>query len=237
MNIAGSGSIPGGDYQEAIHISGSGTVNGSASCTEFTISGSGKVNGHLHCSGNVKISGSGTIAGDLDAVSATISGGGKVDGAFRSEKCSVSGSFHARSLMATHLHSSGFLKSDKDITAEAAVFHGGVKAGGLINAENLDIVFDASSSADSIGGSFIKIRRKGLITGLWVWLFGKLKNAHFHVNESIEGDEIDIEYVVADTVIGKNLKIGPGCKIGRVVYSVAADISTEAEVGTCEKAL
>ena len=32
MNIAGSGSIPGGVYQDSIHISGSGRVTGDVSC-------------------------------------------------------------------------------------------------------------------------------------------------------------------------------------------------------------
>ena len=118
------------------------------------------------------------------------------------------------------------------VAAEDAVFHGGVSVGGLINTERLDVLFDFGSSANAIGGSFIKIRRKGVVAALFVMLFGKLKNALFHVKNSIEGDVIDIEYVVADSVIGRDVKIGPGCKIGCVIYGDTIEIDKSAEVDT-----
>ena len=36
------------------------------------------------------------------------------------------------------------------------------------------------------------------------------------VNGTVEGDEIYLENVVAETVIGKKVTIGEGCKIGKV---------------------
>ena len=47
MVISGSGSLPGGDYNEEVRISGSGVINGNISCTEFSISGSGEVRGNI----------------------------------------------------------------------------------------------------------------------------------------------------------------------------------------------
>ena len=83
MKIAGSGSLPGGDYNEEIIISGSGKITGSASCTEFKISGSGKVAGDLRCSGQFGISGSGHINGSLLAPEVKVSGSGHWTARFR----------------------------------------------------------------------------------------------------------------------------------------------------------
>ena len=54
------------------------------------------------------------------------------------------------------------------------------------------------------------------------------------MNGSIEGDDIDIEYVIAESVTGRNVKIGPGCKIGRVTYSGNYTGNDESEIGTVE---
>lgn len=232
MNISGSGSLPGGEYQETINISGSGKITGSTSCTGFGISGSGKVEGDLHCSGKVKFSGNGKIKGNLDASEVAISGNGEVGGALRCDKCSASGNIKAKSIAANTLHVSGMCRTDEDIAAEDAVFRGGLSVGGLINTEKLDVIFDFGSSANAIGGSFIKIQRKGAVAGLFIRLFGKLKSALFQVNTSIEGDVIDVEYVVAQSVIGRDVKIGPGCKIECVIYGDTIEIDKSAEVGT-----
>lgn len=233
MNIAGSGSLPGGEYNEGIHISGSGKVTGNTSCTEFSISGSGKVEGDLRCSGKTKIAGSGTIDGNLDTVEFSVSGSGKVNGAVQGKNCHISGSFHAASLTTNNLHVGGSFKSDGDVSAENATIRGCITSGGLINAEKLDVEFDSTSSADSIGGSYIKIRKKGSAgSGFLGRMFGKKESGYFNVNGSIEGDVIDIEYTIADSVVGREVKIGPGCKIGSVTYTEKIQISNESEVGT-----
>jgi len=235
MRISGSGSLPGGDYQEAINISGSGKITGNTSCTEFSISGSGNVEGDLRCTGKVKVSGNGKIKGNLDAAEVAVSGNGNIDGTLRCDNCSASGNISANSFATNTLHISGMCTSDGDVAAEDAVVRGGLSVGGLINTEKLDVMFDFDSSANAIGGSFIKIRRKGAVAGLFVRLFGMLKNAMFHVNTSIEGDVIDIEYVEAESVIGRDVKIGPGCKIGCVIYGETISIDNSATVGVCNQ--
>ena len=234
MNIAGNGSLPGGEYQEEIQIHGSGTITGNVSCTDFGISGSGTVEGDLRCSGLMKISGSGKVKGNLEAEEVNVSGGGTIDGAVRCKKATVSGSMQTAAVAANEIHVSGLIETKEDISAEDVVIHGGVKAGGLINAERLEVIFDGSSHANSIGGSLIRIRRKGVIASIFQRLFGKGDIGVFSVNGSIEGDEIDLEYVTAESVTGKNVKIGPGCRIGRVVFSGAYQCSEESEVETVD---
>lgn len=235
MKIAGSGSLPGGDYNEEIIISGSGTVNGSASCTEFKISGAGKAGGDLRCSGKFSISGSGKVDGNLQAPEVHVSGSGKVDGAVQTGNCHISGSFHAGSVDCNELHSSGAISTDGDISGEDVVIRGAVRCGGLLNGERIDVECDGGSSADSIGGSFIKIRKKGVVAGFFQKLFGGKNSDCFRVAGSVEGDVIDIEYTTAESVVGREIHIGPGCSIGRVLYTESADISPEAEVGSCEQ--
>ncbi|MGA8943178.1 MAG: hypothetical protein WB502_10735, partial [Thermoactinomyces sp.] len=46
----------------------------------------------------------------------------------------------------------------------------------------------------------------------------------------IEGDEIELEYTRAKVVRGKNVKIGPGCKVDLVEYQDSYDADSDAEV-------
>ncbi len=236
MVISGSGSLPGGDYNEEVRISGSGVINGNVSCTEFSISGSGEVQGNLHCTGNAKISGSGSVKGNLEAGETSISGSGTVSGNVKGNRCNVSGMFEAGGIMVNELNVSGKIKAGGDISAENAVIHGMIEAAGLINAEKFDTAFDYDSSAEAIGGSFIHIRRKGLAAGFFSRLFKGNKGGCFTVSGSIEGDVIDIEYTTAESVVGREVIIGPGCKIGKLTYIEKINISPEAEVGSVEKA-
>jgi len=48
--------------------------------------------------------------------------------------------------------------------------------------------------------------------------------------EAVEGDELDLEWTVAEVVRGRVVKLGPGCKIGRVEYSESLEVSPQAEV-------
>ena len=234
MKISGAGSLPGGDYQEEIHIGGSGKVTGNVSCTEFGISGTGTVLGNLRCSGKVNSSGSGKVKGDLEANDVSTSGAFSVDGGLHCKKTAASGMLQAASVTADAIHVSGMLKCDEDISAEDAVIHGCVESGGLINAEKLEVVFDSGSKANCIGGSSIRIRRKGVVGAAILKFIGKKDAGYFKVNGSIEGDDIDIEYVIAESVTGRNVKIGPGCKIGRVIYSGNYTGNDESEIGTVE---
>lgn len=235
MVISGSGSLPGGDYNEEVRISGSGVIKGNVSCTEFSISGSGKVLGNMRCTGNTRFSGSGSVEGNMESYETSVSGMGKVNGELKGNRCNVSGMFEAESITVNELNVSGKLKTG-EISAENVVVTGMIDADGLINAGKFDATFDYGSSAGSIGGSFIKIRRKGLIAGVFARIFKGDKGGCFAVLGSIEGDVIDVEYTTAESVVGREVIIGPGCKIGKLTYVDKIFISPEANVGIVEKA-
>ena len=46
----------------------------------------------------------------------------------------------------------------------------------------------------------------------------------------IEGDDIHLENTIADTVRGKRIAIGPGCRIGTVEYTETLSVHDDAEV-------
>ena len=231
MRIAGSGSLPGGDYNEEIAISGSGKVTGNVSCTGFSISGSGKVEGDLVCRGKFSISGSGKVTGNLNADSASVTGAGKILGsAVVAGDLHVAGACHLGDVKCGKLNFAGAVSTDGDVSAEEAVIHGSIDCKGLINAENLEAVIGGDSFADSIGGGVINIRDRKSAQGWFSRLLSRKSGYEFTVANSIEGDTIVLENVIADTVIGRDVTIGAGCRIRHVVYTNHIEISADANV-------
>lgn len=121
---------------------------------------------------------------------------------------------------------------------------------GLINAESVIIRFDGHSSVKAIGGSTVDIAPDGTKTPdeekttefklFGIFLFKKKtvskgKRAGTFECESIEGDEIALEKVTCARVSGKNIRVGAGCVIEKLVYSGNVDISADAVVKSTEK--
>ena len=235
MKISGNGSIPGGSYNEEITISGNGKITGNVSCTDLKISGSGNASGDLTCSGHFSISGSGHVKGALTAQSASINGSGHIDGSVNVKgNLSANGSTHAGRIQCGVLTAAGDLNAQGDISAESAVINGAVKCSGLFNAGSLNVKMSGKCFADSIGGSEISIHDRKDAVKLISRLF-RLSGNVFTVKNSIEGDEIDLENVEADTVTGRNVTIGPNCKIRRVIYSENLTVSDKATVESSEQ--
>ena len=231
MNIAGSGSLPGGDYNEAIHISGSGKLTGSVSCTELHIAGSGKVEGDLSCGGDLKISGSGKIVGSARTGSISVAGSGNIGGQASAERdIHIAGSLHSGPVRCSTLKITGTLNADGDVSAEEAIVRGSIHAAGLINAEKVDIVLGGNSSADSIGGSTITVSTRIENKGFFARLFTGGGHGTLTVTNSIEGDLITLENTEAASVTGRIVKIGPNCRIGQVYYTEGVEISPESNV-------
>ena len=231
MKIAGSGSLPGGDYNEEINISGSGRITGNVSCTGMNIAGSGRVDGNLACNGELHISGSGKIAGAVRAGCIHTSGSASIDGpASVNEEIHISGSMHSGPVRCTLLRVSGSAKADGDVSAEEVVIRGAIHAAGLINAEKIDMELGGNSDADSIGGSTIEVRSRAASRNLFARIFSGGAFSTLTVANSIEGDLISLENTVAASVTGRIVKIGPNCRIGQVYYSEGVEISPEASV-------
>ena len=241
MKISGSSTMPGGEYNR-ISISGAGKIGGDVKCTELRCSGSSKVDGSVQCAGEIHSSGAARIAGsasceslsasgslrvqgDLDARQHLhASGSVEVGGRLTAGEVQTAGAVEAGSVHCGTYKSSGACRVHGDLEAESAVLTGAVEIGGLLNAETVDISPNYAVHISSIGGGSIRILQKDA-----TMLLGFIRTSPGCARiGSIEGDTIELEYVEAEIVRGKYVRIGHGCRIGTVEYSE----NLEAEPGT-----
>lgn len=220
FKFAGAGTIPGGEY-EKVSVSGSAKLAGDVKCASFSASGALGGSGSVNCSGEMHLSGSASIDGPICA-----------------RLLKASGSFRCKSILSSgEIRCSGATGVDGDIEAELLRIAGSISCSGLLNAETIEIRMDGRSRAGSIGGSSIDIRLGSSSGNTILIIFGKSSKhtASLEVSESIEGDDIYLEWVSAPKVTGRRVVIGPGCSIGLVQYSESADISPDAVVDCVEQ--
>ena len=241
MKISGSSTMPGGEYNR-VSISGAGKISSDVKCAELRCSGAAKVHGSVQCAGEIhssgacKIGGSASceslstsgsfrIQGDLDARQYLhASGSVEVGGRLTAGEVETSGAVEAGSVHCGTYKSAGSCRIHGDLEAESAVLAGAVEIGGLLNAETVDISTSCAVHIGAIGGSRIHITQKDIKA-----LFGFIRMASGCARiGSIEGDTIELEYVEAEIVRGKYVRIGEGCRIGTVEYGE----NLEAEPGT-----
>lgn len=241
MKISGSGTVAAGEYDH-IRISGSAKLGGSIRCQSFHCSGSAHCEGGIEAVKEIKVSGSAHFDQTVSAEEISVSGSAKID-----EKCTAKGT----------LRISGSLRCDGEIKGNSVTVSGAARAAsieaedvfvggmitceGLLNAENIEIKMSgAHSEIGSIGGSKIRIypeRHQKKITRLPLLskMLGSGRRNDLSVKDSIEGDEIALEMVTAQTVVGRIVAIGEGCHIELVQYSEAIEISPDATVERQER--
>lgn len=242
MKVSGSGNIPGGEY-ENVRISGSGKCNGNIKCVSFHASGSSRCAGNVECTEGFHVSGSGHVEGDVKAGSFHCSGSAHIDGNAEAEtEFRASGSCHVGKSCISHgkLHASGSLSVDGEMEAESARISGVLHCKGLLNAEDVEMKLGHRnpSRVGAIGGSRIIVEYGQNGEGGGFYLFGLRfgraegsgKGTILRVEESIEGDVLNLEGVETPLVVGKDVKIGDGCRIGTVRYSGLLEVSENATV-------
>ncbi len=247
LKISGSSTMPGGVYNR-VSVSGAGKIQGDVTCRTLACSGSTKIDGRavceqdVSCSGAVRITGdlacrellkcSGSLqcGGELSARDMQFSGSVKADGALKADTVHCSGSLCAASVHCGSFHGSGCHRITGDLEAEQVRISGISEIDGLLNAEDIEITASPRSRIGNIGGSSIRVVRPEIHGLLRFFRRGSSDGLRTH---TIEGDRIDLEYVTADVVRGKSVRIGPGCHIRRVEYSE----SLEAEPHTVEEAV
>lgn len=237
MNIAGSGVIPAGDYNEAISISGSGKIAGNVRCTALTMSGSADSAGDVVCDGMVRALGSAHLKGALKAAELRASGSLRLEGdcdVLREVRTAGTAHFGGR-VKCTRFAGAGSVHLEKGAEAEEIHAEGHIRSNDLLNAERIELrLHDAFSRVASIGGSEICVKCTKTPSLLMI-LFRGRKAGTLEVAESIEGEKIRLENTTAPLVVGDTVTIGKGCTIGLVQYKTALDIHPEARVEKSEK--
>ena len=228
ISIAGSGKVEGGVY-DRVKISGSGKVTGDVEAEEFKGAGAVTVEGSLRAR-RFDVSGAFKAEGDLDVEEGEASGSFKVEGRVTARELKVSGAAKCGPIQGGYIRVNGALKAKGDIEADTVRLSGMFKVEGLISADRVEIHLEDHSKARELGGEVIEVRRESSWGGLLGRLFGTHGKGSLEV-EAVEGDELDLEWVVAEVVRGRVVRIGPGCRIGRVEYQESLEASPEAEVG------
>ena len=254
MKISGSGKVNGGVYNEEIFVSGSAVFDGDVKCGELNVSGS--VNTKcVECDKEINISGSGkfedvktqslAVSGSFSADSLTvykdmkISGSCKVRKDLSAKNAQFSGSIQTGGNIKFGAAAvSGKLECKKNVEAEDITVTGRIYVDGLLNAENTVIKFGYgafTNRINSIGGTNIKIvyYKEGKFD-LRDIIFDH-GNVITKVEESIEGDNIFLQNTECPLVVGKNVTVGYGCKIGKIQYYNKCEIKDDAIVGKREK--
>lgn len=220
LEILGGGSASGGTYHNAV------------------IKGQGQINGDLECD-NLEIRGVAEVAGNVKAKTVTIKGVTQIKGSFEAEDVEISGQTNIHglasvkilevegfaavggSLSAEEVTIKGAININGDCNAEVFMSKGAFAIDGLLNAGKIEISLFGGSKAREIGGGLIQVKPVGRFFGGLHKLFHTMFNLPEGLTvETIEGDDIYLEYTTAKVVRGNNVSIGPGCEIVMVEYKI-----------------
>lgn len=230
VSIAGAGKVEGGSY-DRVKISGSGKVTGDVEALEFKGAGAVTVEGSLKAR-KFEVSGAFKAEGALEVEEGEAAGSIKVEGPVSARELRISGAAKCGPIRGGYIRVNGGLKVKGDIEADTVRLAGAFKVEGLISADRVELVVEDHSKARELGGETIQVRR-GTAWGGLLSTLGRLIGTHGRGSlevEAVEGDEVDIEWVRAEVVRGRVVKLGPGCKVGRVEYTESLEVSPEAEV-------
>ncbi len=233
VSVSGAGVITGGSYSR-VSISGAGKISGDIYAENLTMSGAGRVSGHCEVV-QLTVSGTGTFEHAVIADEMKVSGVAKVNGPVKVKELKCSGTFKTSdSISSEYVKVSGTLHVGGDVEAEIFRASGGFDVRGLLSADRIEIHPGGRCRAQEIGGAKIDIRRYGSRdrAGLLDSLLRALSSTWGGDVEAnlIEGDEIYLENTRADVVRGKQIQIGPHCKIGLVEYSESLVVHDDSEV-------
>lgn len=162
------------------------------------------------------------MRGNVETETMKIFGEADIHGHVTTNDLNLRGAVHIKEhLVGGHIHGYGELKIEKDCEADSISLKGAVTIGKTLNAEkvNLYLHFEDSRIAE-IGGEIIRVTKSKALNVLNFLKRFRYDSAKL-VAESIEGDEIYLEYTKAKVVRGKEVTIGPGCEIDIVEYQTS----------------
>jgi cytoskeletal protein CcmA (bactofilin family) len=217
--LSGTGNASGGRYR-FVKINGHGKVAEDIECDDFRINGTGVVQGSLNAN-TAEVHGFSRFSGDLHSNKLKIEGRADIDGSVSGKDIKVHGNIKVKgSLSGETVDIHGGAKIAGDCEAESFKVRGHFVIGGLLNAGEIDIMLlDFGSQAKEVGGEWIKVKKpdRGFQLKKLIYSYILQKDMGLKA-DTIEGDEIVLEYTKAKVVRGNRVKIGPGCEIELVEY-------------------
>lgn len=232
LKIMGSSSAPGGEYAN-IKIMGDGTVNGNMDCFFVSCMGNANVHGNVSTR-EMKLRGNLNITGELVAEKTLIQGQADVGRDMYTREANISGMMNvAGDVRSERLNVKGGISVEGNCAAEVMTVTGSSNIKGLLNVGRLEMKMNWSSEIREIGGEYIQVAKGNVINNIISFLPALMKvmpDAKLKA-DVIEGDRIELEHTEAHIVRGGDIRIGPGCEIGRVEYRGMYDQHPDSSVG------
>lgn len=199
LTISGIGSSIGGVFR-LVKIDGIGRVDGDINCSDFIVNGKADIHGSIKSS-TAEIHGTASVQGSLHSDRLRVHGKVIVDGDFRGENIQVNGMVSVQGSCETErFDANGRLLMSS------------------LNAGYIQITLHGNSNIAEIGGERIQIRKQpGIDFAKWLKVL-PIPLGNRLTAQTIEGDDVYVEYTTAAVVRGANVSIGPGCEIGLVEY-------------------
>lgn len=230
LNIEGLGTYAGGEF-DRVSISGKGKVTGDLTCRSLEISGMSTIEGKVVCE-KIHASGMGKIDKEVTADEVDISGTLDFYQDLNAKDFYLSGMSKVKQcLKADKIEITGMLTIESDLSGEEVKCDGMIKCGGFLNCESLEMTSRGVSKLKEVGATNVKIYGgESMVSGLFSFLLPDFLKDNKVTADVIEGDNIDIEHCDVKIVRGKNIKIGPKCKIGLVEYSGTFEADQDAVI-------
>ena len=229
--IAGEGQLSGGEYG-AITINGAGSIKGDVTASNVRINGAGTADGNVKAD-TIVVNGSASFGKDIQASKLTVNGDASVTQGVGVSELNVKGRFYVGGGIATHgIDARGEIKVEGDVSSDGFRSEGAFTIGGLLNAEAIDIKLYAPCKVREIGGRSVTVKQgRGFASVFTFFTEGRL------TAESIEADDVILEFTTAKVVRGARVDIGDGCRIDLVEYTEDLKQNAGATVGSAVKVI
>lgn len=218
LKIVGDNSASGGHYND-VRIIGNSVVDGDIECIKFKSVGDTKINGSIKAD-HLRTVGSVSIEGSVQSDSIAITGDLKSTGDVRAGDLKITGGISTNgTIKGDNIRLTGYVAAKKNCEGESFRSDGQLSIGGLLNADEIDIRAYGQSGINEIGGDKIVVRKgRGILRVIKSALAAAGFCSEMLEVDSIEGDEIRLEYTKAKVVRGKDVIIDNGCNIELVEY-------------------
>ena len=227
--IAGEGQLSGGTYG-AVTINGAGSIKGDMVASTFRINGAGSTEGSVKADVLV-VNGSASFGREVQVGEMTVNGDASVTEGVGVGRLKVKGRMFVGGGLAAHdVDVRGELTIKADCQADSLFAEGAFTVDGLLNAETVDIRLHAPSKVREIGGQKVSVREGRGVASIFLFFTEKRLTV-----DTIEADDIVLEYVTAKVVRGARVHVGQGCVIDLVEYTDRFDRGPGASVGNAVK--
>ena len=234
LHIDGMGTSAGGEF-DTINIDGIGTITGKVLASKVDVDGAGKfqetvISDEINVAGTAnfkdeittqlfKADGMVNVTGDTTATEVFIAGKANFGGSLKSEGIKIEGLCDIRG----------------DCETEVFDLEGRIKINGQLNGDAIRINTFYKSEIGEIVGSAIEVKRSSnVVSQVFAKVFDIVSDNNLAVN-TIEGDNISIDYTDARVVRGEHIVIGEHCNIQLVEYTGSFKQHPRAKIGESRK--